>query len=88
MKEIEITTKIPTTMTMNIIAIYNDEKKYWEVTIQEIGTDKIAKTNEPAYYQRETQINICDECDGYVIPVAILEHNGIDTTKIRFAAAD
>lgn len=88
MKEIEMTTKIPTVMAMSIIATYNNEKEYWEVTIQEVGTAKIAKTNEPGYYQRETQINIYDECDEYVIPVAILEHNGIDTAKIRFAAAD
>jgi hypothetical protein len=84
MKHIELTEKIPSTMTMNVNAVYNEEKECWEVVILEVGTAKAVITNEPLYYQRETSIEICDECDEFVIPIAILEHNGINTHKLFF----
>ena len=84
MRNFERTTKIPTTMTMTINAIWNEKEEKWEVSIFEIGTSICAKTNEPMYEQITTNIEIADECDEYVIPIAILEHNGIDTTKLRF----
>lgn len=88
MKQIELTEKIPTTMTMNVNAVYNEEKECWEVSVLEVGTAHAVKTNEPLYYQRESKMEIFDECDEYVIPIAILEHNGTDTTKIRFTHVD
>ena len=85
MKEIEMTTKIPDTMTMTVHAIWNEKTEKWEVSIAEVGTvSKGGLVREPLYYQRESNIDICDECDEFVIPIAIMEHNGIDTTKIRF----
>lgn len=89
MKEVEMTTKIPSTMTMTINAIWNKETETWEVSILEIGTvSKEGLVSEPLYYQKTSDIDICDECDEYVIPIAIMEHYGIDTTKIRFVEVE
>lgn len=89
MKEVEMTTKIPDTMTMTISAIWNKEEEKWEVSIFEVGTvSKEGLIREPMYWQRGSNIEICDECDEYVIPIAIMEHNGIDTTKIRFTEVE
>lgn len=88
MKHIELTEKIPATMTMSVNAVYNEEKECWEVTILEVGTAHSIKNNEPLYYQRESKMEIFDECDEYVVPVAMLEHNGFDTTKIRFTTVE
>lgn len=89
MKEVEMTTKIPSTITMTVNAIWNEEEEKWEVSVFETGTvSKGGMVRNPLYYQRTSNINICDECDEYITPIAILEHNGIDTTKIRFTEVE
>lgn len=88
MKTIETTNKIPTTMTMTVNAVWNEDKNLWEVGIFEVHTGICAKTNEPLYTQRKSTMELCDECDEYVIPVAIMEHNGIDSGKVRFVEID
>lgn len=84
MKQIDLTEKIPTTMTMYVNAVYNEEKECWEVTVLEVGTAHSIKNNEHLYYQTESKVEISDECDEFVVPIAILEHNGFDTSRLRF----
>lgn len=81
MKTINETYELPTMISLNANAIWNNEKAVWEVTISQIALDKEARTNEPLYYQGTQTFEIV-ECDEFVIPWAILQMNGINTNKI------
>ena len=82
MKHIELTEKIPATMTVVANAVFNEDKNVWEVSIFESATCR-SLHNEPLYYQNSQTIEIA-ECDELVIPFALLETSGIKTECIEW----
>lgn len=82
MKEIELTTNKPTTMTIFANAVYDTEKKQWEVIVQQMGTNTNVKDGKPTYFQSCNKFFIKDQCDELVIPIAILEDNGINAKEL------
>ena len=77
MKNIELTNEIPSTMSINANAIWNQEKEIWEVSVFEISTSHNYK-GEPLYSQRIENFEI-KECDEFVLPCAILVMNGLNS---------
>lgn len=63
-------------------AIWNEEKKIWEVVVKQKIT---ARSFYDKYFTTKTKSKIIevDECDEFVIPWAVLEDNGIDTKEIN-----
>lgn len=70
-------------MTVNAVAIWNEKEGYWDVSV--LSTyDGINFNGIPCSEARASEHTISD-CDEYVFPWAILQHNGINTDYINKA---
>lgn len=82
MKEIKIG-KIQSTITVIANAVWNDKKGLWEVEIHQINThDESCTFGQGATMEQHTSNFEIKECDEFVIPMAIMKDNGIDTDEL------
>ena len=70
------------TMKIKAIAIYNEKKQQWEVKIKSKDTFFNYIDNKWHKNKRKSKVNINYACDEFVIPMAILEHNGFNAKQI------
>lgn len=70
------------TMKIKAIAIYNEKEQQWEVKIKSKNTLFNYIDNKWHKNKSKSKININYACDEFVIPMAILEHNGYNAKQI------
>lgn len=70
------------TMKIKAIATYNETTQQWEVKIKskDIWFNNI--DNKWRKNKMKSKVNIDYACDEFVIPMAILEHNGFNAKQI------
>lgn len=71
-----------TKMTVNAVAIWNEETGNWEVKIDECYESDTQFADGKYHKIEKTSVQNISNCDEYVIAWASLKHNGIDTEKI------
>lgn len=73
------------TMEVNAKAVWNEEKEKWEVTVH-LFEDNLVSLEDGSLFSltldEKVEIACCDE---FVIPMAILDTQGLDTTSIAEA---
>lgn len=69
-------------MKIKAIAIYNEKEQQWEVKIKSKDTLFNYIDNKWHKNKSKSKININYACDEFVIPMAILEHNGYNAKQI------
>lgn len=70
------------TMKVNAEAVWNEEKGKWEVTVHLVNENFVSlKDGEPCSLAISEKVEVVC-CDEFVIPMAILEAEGLDTISI------
>ena len=74
------------TMTIEAKAVWNEDKGKWECDI--LAVDRVVDLKGEQWEQTRTLKCDIEACDEFVLPMAILECNGIDSDKVmkRFIA--
>ena len=71
------------TMQVKAKAVYNEDKGIWEVKISQKEFAKTFPSNKWKKFRTTNNTFEISECDEFVIPWAILEDNGINTSLIN-----
>ena len=64
---------------IKVIAIWNKDKQAWECKIKQKETVRMIDGKMENIKSQSLQT--IKECNEFIVPVALLEHNGIDTKK-------
>ena len=65
---------------VKVIATWNKDKKAWECRIKQKETVRMLDGKMETI--KSKSLETIKECNEFIVPVALLEHNGIDTKKI------
>ena len=65
---------------IKVIAIWNKDKQAWECKIKQKETVRMIDGKMENIKSQSLQT--IKECNEFVIPIALLEHNGINTKKL------